>query len=203
MNRILFTASLLAVVSLAPAHAGETDAPAPTMAVTNTPAASGASNTNLTVITSTQLRMDTDKKIAYFDGNVLVIDPQFQLRSNRLIVYLHPSGSGMDHAEAYDDVVIVQESEKRKARSQKAVYTPADGKMVLTGDPQLENEKGITRGQTIIIYKDKNTFTVEGGTRTVIDLSSPSTNAPPSAADTNAPDSQASTTNTPAKSGTE
>jgi lipopolysaccharide transport protein LptA len=150
-----------------------------------TAASPAATNTNRTEITSKQLRMDTDKKIAYFDGDVLVVDPQFQLRSNRLIVFMNQSGAGMEHAEAYDDVIIVQEEQKRKSHSKKAVYTPADGKMVLTGDPQLENDRGITRGEVITIYRTNNIVTVEGNTKTTIDLSEPApatsqgaTNAP-------------------------
>ncbi len=180
---------LVAVVCAgAVASRGQTNGPAVT--VTNGPSGV-AGSTNLTEITSTQLRMDTEKKIAYFDGNVLVIDPQFQLRANRLVVFLSPSGSGMERAEAYDDVIIVQEQEKRRSHSQKAVYTPADGKMVLTGDPSIENEKCITRGQVITIFRTNNVVLVEGGTRTLVDLSSaPSTNAAPRAnvaPQTNAP----------------
>src|ERR1041384_2852135 len=120
--------SLLAFAENAPAPS----ATPPSVVLTNAPAATAtenASKTNKTEITSKQLRMDTDKKIAYFDGEVLVNDPQFQLRSNRLIVYLNQNSSGMEHAEAYEDVVIVQESQKRKAYSQQAVYYSADGRM--------------------------------------------------------------------------
>lgn len=196
------TATSLCVATADPTNAPAA-APTPAMAVTNATVAGDQANTNMTVITSTQLRMDTDRKIAYFDGNVLVIDPQFQLRSNRLIVFLNPSGAGMERAEAYDDVVIVQEKEKRKARSQKAVFTPVDGKIVLTGEPQLENERGITKGQTIIIYQNDKTFSVEGGTRTILDLSTPaSTNAVPAAANTNEPANDAAPTNVPPQSGT-
>jgi lipopolysaccharide transport protein LptA len=157
-----------------------------TMAVTNESVAVAA-NTNATDITSKQLRMDTDKKIAYFDGDVGVIDPQFLLRSNRLIVFMNPNGSGMDRAEAYEDVVIVQEAEKRKARCQKAVYTPADGKMVLTGNPEVESTSGVTHGQVITIFRTNNVILVEGSTQTRISLSDSTsrTNAP-AATSTNA-----------------
>ena len=175
----------------------------PRVQITNALPSNMAGNTNLTDITALQLRMDTDKRIAYFDGNVLVIDPSFQLRSNRLIVYLNQNGPGMEHAEAYDDVIIVQETEKRKAHSQKAVYTAADGKIVLTGDPSVESDKGITRGQVITIFKMNNYMIVEGGTRTILDLSTPSsTNAAPAAANTNAPAGDATPTNAPPHSGT-
>ena len=127
-------------------------------------------STNTTEITSKQLRMDTEKKIAYFDGDVQVVDPQFLLRATRLVVYMNPTGSGMERAEAYEDVVVVQESEKRKARGQKAVYTPADGKMVLTGNPSIEDEQGLVEGEVIVINRNDNTISVQGATRTRISL---------------------------------
>ncbi len=142
----------------------------PPSAVLATEPAVGGANTNVTEITSKQLRMDTEKKIAYFDGDVVVLDPQFLLRSNRLIVYLNRSGSGMERAEAYDDVVIVQEQEKRKAHCQKAVYTPADGRIVLTGTPDIESSNGITRGDVITIFRTNNLVLVEGQTRTTVHL---------------------------------
>jgi len=129
-----------------------------------------SAKTNRTEITSKLLRMDTEKKIAYFDGDVLVSDSQFQLRANRLIVYLNPNGSGMDRAEALEEVVIIQEAEKRRAYSQKAVYTASDGKMVLTGNPRLESDKGATSGEVITIFRGNNTVLIEGGTRTIVDL---------------------------------
>jgi lipopolysaccharide export system protein LptA len=147
--------------------------------------------TNRTEITSKQLRMDTEKRTAYFDGDVLVDDPQFQLRANRLVVYLKPNDSGMSHAEAFEDVVIVQESEKRRAYCQKAVYTTEDGKIVLTGNPRLEGDRGVTTGEVITIFRQNNTVLIEGGTRTTIDLGL----QPP--AKTNAPPEEAATTNAP------
>jgi lipopolysaccharide export system protein LptA len=192
----LATLSLLAFAENAPVPS----ATPPSVVLTNTPAVTAtdsAGKTNKTEITSKQLRMDTDKKIAYFDGEVLVNDPQFQLRSNRLIVYLNQNSSGMEHAEAYEDVVIVQESQKRKAYSQKAIYYSADGRMVLTGNPQIQGERGVTRGDVITIYRNTNQVLVEGNTTTTIDLgTSAPTNAPPAdAASTNAPPSNSSATN--------
>ena len=123
-----------------------------------------------TEITSKQLRMDTEKKIAYFDGDVQVIDPQFMLRATRLIVHMNPNGSGMARAEAFGEVVVVQESESRKAYCEKAVYTPSDGNMVLTGNPRLEDKQGTVAGETIIINRNDNTISVQGGTKTRITL---------------------------------
>jgi lipopolysaccharide export system protein LptA len=164
--------------------------------VPSEPDGDATNKTNRTEITSKQLRMDTEKKIAYFDGDVLVNDPQFQLRANRLVVYLNPNGSGMSHAEAHEDVIIVQESEKRRAYAQKAVYSTADGKIVLTGAPRIETDKGSTAGEVITIFRNNNTVLVEGGTKTTIDLQL----NPPAPAETNAPPSDPGDTNAPAKS---
>jgi lipopolysaccharide transport protein LptA len=139
--------------------------------------------------------------VAYFDGDVLVADPRFQLRANRLIVFLNPTGSGMSHAEAYDDVIIVQDSEKRKAYAQKAVYTADDGKIVLSGSPRLEGDKGTTSGDVITIFRGNNTVLIEGGTKTIIDLSlpEPRKTPEPKPESTNAPSPEAVTTNAPPK----
>lgn len=180
----LFLASLIGLATVSCAE----DAPKPHKRekAAQSDSATGRAVTNLasksaeaaaassTEITSKQLRMDTEKKIAYFDGDVVVVDPKFMLRANRLVVYLNPNGSGMDRAEAYDDVVIVQEEEARKAVCQKAVYTVADGKMVLTGNPRILDAKGQTSGDIITINRNTNMISIEGRTQTTISLPAPS-----------------------------
>lgn len=187
MNQRVASLFLASLVGLATVSCAE-DAPKPDPKdkAVQTDSATGRAVTNLasksteataassTEITSKQLRMDTEKKIAYFDGDVVVVDPKFMLRANRLVVYLNPNGSGMDRAEAYDDVVIVQEDEDRKAVCQKAVYTVADGKMVLTGKPRILDAKGQTSGEVITINRNTNMISIEGRTQTTISLPAPS-----------------------------
>jgi lipopolysaccharide export system protein LptA len=63
-----------------------------------------------TEITATQeAEFDTKTRSGIFIGNVKVVDPQFTLTSNRLIVHLNKDedGGGLNQAEAQGNVVIV------------------------------------------------------------------------------------------------
>ena len=81
------------------------------------------------------LSFDYAANIATFERNVRVQDAQGDLYSDRLVAYLEPESHTIRYAEATGHVRIVQQG--NTARSEKAVYEPAIGKMTLIGAPSL------------------------------------------------------------------
>jgi lipopolysaccharide transport protein LptA len=113
---------------------------------------------------------------AIFSGEVRVKDPAFLLSCDTLTVFLLKDRSGIEHAEAQGNVVIVQQTENRSekgavGRSRQAVYVPSKGEVTLIGWPEVQ--QGINRhvsteqGTRMIMNRDGRA-TTEGASKTVI-----------------------------------
>jgi KDO2-lipid IV(A) lauroyltransferase len=81
------------------------------------------------------LTFDYQHHIATFEENVHVRDPGGDLYSDKLVAYLDEQTRAIRYAEAIGRVRIVQQ--QNTARSERAVYEPALGKMTLVGKPSL------------------------------------------------------------------
>lgn len=134
-----------------------------------------------TVITSDELQMDLQKKVATFSGHVKVVDPQGTMTADKMIVYLAEGGtgtsegakpesgtggSGVSKIEATGGVVISQEG--RRAIADEAVYTAADRIVVLSGAAQVQTGNSLVTGETIIYDMSKNLAVVKGRPRMTI-----------------------------------
>ena len=137
------------------------------------------STTAPTVITSDELQMSMDKKVATFTGHVKVVDPQGTMTADKMIVHLAEggnsgnsaaeggnSGSSVSRIEATGGVVISQEG--RRAISDEAVYTAADRVVVLSGAAQVQTGTSVVTGETIVYDMAKNTAVVKGRPRMTI-----------------------------------
>jgi lipopolysaccharide transport protein LptA len=121
---------------------------------------------------------DNESGIATFVTGVFVKDPQFNLYCDKLTVYLNKDRKGIDRAEASGKVVIVQENKNDKGgvdksigRGERAVFTPATGKAVLTGMPQLQqgiNNHIATSPETVMTLMRDGQLQTEGPSRTSI-----------------------------------
>lgn len=149
-----------------------------------------------TIITATQeATFDSKAHTAVFTGNVQVQDPQFSLVCDKLTVFLNKEEGGMREANAEGNVFIVSISksksggpdEKSTGKGERAVYTTADGLIVLSGSPQIQ-QGGNTHiatepGTKMFLYRDGRLNT-EGSSRTIIQnkpkdsKESPKSNAP-------------------------
>jgi len=121
---------------------------------------------------------DNEKNIATFEGSVVVVDPQFNLFCDRLVVTLSPDRKGMKLVEAFGNVIITQENKddngkvtKAIGRSGKAVFTPDNGDMTLTEWPSVQhgiNQQVATEAGTIMVLNRGGTSKTTGASKTVI-----------------------------------
>jgi lipopolysaccharide transport protein LptA len=121
-----------------------------------------------TIITSEKIEYDNHEGVILFDEHVLVDDPQFVMRSDRLLVFME-STNDVNQVMAIGNVIF--SNEMRSATCKKAVYTRKDGQIVLSGDVHLKTEgetTGEVRGQRVVIWVDDERVEVlEGATVTL------------------------------------
>ena len=115
---------------------------------------------DLTVITSDKLTFDYKKHYALFEDNVVVVDPQMKLMSERMTVTFNESNK-VENIRAEGKVIIVQED--KTANSDLAVYNVDTGEIVLTGHPTVTRGKDVLRGEKITFWRDENRMRVEKG----------------------------------------
>jgi lipopolysaccharide export system protein LptA len=114
----------------------------------------------VTVISSDKLTFDYTKKFAYFEGNVIVTDPQLKLLATKMTVNLDDN-SKVKNIRAEGDVVMIMDD--KKSRSDTATYDVITGEIVLEGNPQVTRGKDVLTGKRIIFWRDSNRMKVEGG----------------------------------------
>ena len=115
---------------------------------------------------------------ADFTGNVVVHDPQFDLKCDRLHVVLRPDRKGLAQVVASGTVTITQEKKndrgdlvKSVGKCGKATYNPATGDMTLEDWPQIQqgiNNQVATQQSTIMILNAKGRSRTIGSSRTMI-----------------------------------
>lgn len=104
-----------------------------------------------TVITSDSLLFDYDQRMCVFEGNVIVVDPRVRMECDKLHVFFDEN-QAVESLVAQGNVVIIQEN--REATCGRAVYTAADGAIVMTQSPALVRERDRLEGEEIRIYVD-------------------------------------------------
>lgn len=118
-----------------------------------------------TIITSDKIDFDYNEGVILFDEHVVVDDPQFVMRSDRLLVFME-STNDVSQVMAVGNVVF--SNEMRSATCDKAVYTRKDGQVVLSGDVRLKTEgetTGEVRGKKVVIWVDDERVEVLEGAR--------------------------------------
>jgi lipopolysaccharide transport protein LptA len=88
--------------------------------------------------------------------------PDGDMTAARIELYLKPSGDELDRAEAYDSVVLREQS--RETKGSKLIYTTANETYVVTGSPvkivdQCQRE---TIGRTLTFNKGADNIVVDG-----------------------------------------
>jgi lipopolysaccharide export system protein LptA len=123
-----------------------------------------------TTVTSDRLQVDYAANFGTFEGNVLVTDPRLALRADKMIVFFAGtnviSATGITNTPRAVQRIIAEGSvlinqDKKKATSDRAEYTVADGKVVLTGNPRVESPDGIVSGKTITLWHGQQKVDVE------------------------------------------
>ena len=182
MKRILTTALLLTIATAARSVAQDAAGtpatkaqPSPALAATN---ATGEPIT--TQIYADEVAFTTEKRMGIFTGHVRVLDPRFNMQSDKLTVFIHKKeGEGLEKVIAEGHVGVVHDKpdpkggppSKAVGLSEKAVYTSSDGNVVLTGSPRVQqdlNTHVATSPETFMVLNQNGQLATHGPSRTEI-----------------------------------
>lgn len=118
-------------------------------------------------ITADRLEADQGAGIAIFTGNVVVGQGPLRLTAPRVEVFYATDGSGdMERAHATGGVTMT--SGEDAAEGEEAVYTIADGIVVMTGDVLLTQTGRTLAGERFVARLDDGTGVMEGRVAVVI-----------------------------------
>ena len=119
-----------------------------------------AANTDQPItITSNNMEARKKENLVIFRGDVVAQQKDYTLYSRELHVY-YADGQEIKEMIATGDVRIVQSD--KVATGEKAVYTKVNRAVVLTGNPQVEQDCDVVKGEKIIMYLDEDKSVVEG-----------------------------------------
>ncbi|MEI8080023.1 MAG: lipopolysaccharide transport periplasmic protein LptA [bacterium] len=125
-----------------------------------TPPAGGAQEIQ---ITSDSMDMNLSEHNAAFTGKVLVRDPRYQIRADKMIVRFG-ADQQPERIEALGNVQIDELEAKRRATAGRADYDVTKGTFVLTDKPVLSMGGDSMQGASKITYfRDNERVIFEGG----------------------------------------
>jgi lipopolysaccharide transport protein LptA len=132
-----------------------------------------------TVITSDTLMFDYGRRLAVFDGNVVVKDTDLTLTADKLKASF-TEDNDIEFMEAVGRVVLVQGD--RKGECAKATYSAASGQIVLTAKPGkkvvLRRSRDFLQGDEVIINVNSEKVICRPGMLTIYPESGKSVNLP-------------------------
>jgi lipopolysaccharide transport protein LptA len=145
------TAALLLICSMTVGATGKETAPAD-RAPTPTQVRS-SKKSQPTVVTSNSAEVDYANNTAEFRDNVHVKDVSGDMWADKMVVNFNRNTRQIKEIIATGKKVIT-DAHGRRSESRKAVYTAADGKIVLTGKPSISEGGNTYSAERIIIFKD-------------------------------------------------
>lgn len=133
---------------------------------------------------------DSAKNIGKFTGHVKVVDPRFNMQSDKLTAFISKESEGLEKAVADGNVGVVRDRPDPKGGpptrsiglADNAVYTTSDGIVALTGNPRVQqglNMHVATSPSTVMMLNQDGQLTTRGPSRTEI-RQQPKTEASPS-----------------------
>ena len=133
-----------------------------------------------TEIYSDEAFFDSNKNVGIFSGRVKVIDPRFNLQSDKLTVYITKGQTqGLEKAIAEGNVGLVRDRPDGKGgaptravgRADKATYTASTGDVELVGTPRVQEGPNLhvaTSPDTVMIVSQNSQLRTHGPSRTEI-----------------------------------
>src|SRR5437868_5375552 len=133
-----------------------------------------------TEIYSDEAFFDSTKNMGIFSGRVKVIDPRFNLQSDKLTVFITKGqNQSLERAIAEGNVGLVRERPDPKGgaptravgRADKAIYTAATGDVELVGTPRVQEGQNLhvaTSPDTVMIISQNSQLKTHGPSRTQI-----------------------------------
>ena len=134
----------------------------------------------VTEIFSDEAFFDSAKSTGIFNGHVKIVDPRFNLQSDKLTVFLiKGEAQGLQKAIADGNVGVVRDRPdpnggpptRSIGRSDHAVYTTSDGNVEMTGTPRVQqgmNMHVATSPDTVMVLNASGQLTTKGPSRTEI-----------------------------------
>jgi len=123
---------------------------------------------------------DSNKSIGIFSSHVKVIDPRFNLQSDKLTVYISKGeNQKLEKTIAEGNVAVVRDRPdpnggaptRSVGRSDKAIYTAATGDVELSGTPRVQeglNTHLATSPDTVMVINQNGQLSTHGPSRTEI-----------------------------------
>src|SRR5216117_307709 len=123
---------------------------------------------------------DSTKNMGIFSGRVKVVDPRFNLQSDKLTVFITKGqNQSLEKAIAEGNVGLVRDRPdpnggpptRAVGRADKAIYTAATGDVELRGTPRVQegpNMHVATSPDTVMIINQNSQLTTHGPSRTEI-----------------------------------
>jgi len=151
---------------------------------------------------------DSTKNMGIFSGRVKVIDPRFNLQSDKLTVFITKGqNQSLEKAVAEGNVGLVRERPdpnggaptRAVGRADKATYTAATGDVELRGTPRVQegaNMHVATSPDTVMIINQNSQLSTHGPSRTEI-RQQPNEDKKAKATSSQTPPSQTSPAQTP------
>jgi len=133
-----------------------------------------------TEIDADEAFFDSNKSIGIFSGHVKVIDPRFNLQSDKLTVYISKGeNQKLEKTIAEGNVAVVRDRPdpnggpptRSVGRSDRAIYTAATGDVELTGTPRVQeglNTHMATSPDTVMVINQNGQLSTHGPSRTEI-----------------------------------
>ncbi|ABA89181.1 lipopolysaccharide ABC transporter, periplasmic protein LptA [Syntrophotalea carbinolica DSM 2380] len=116
-------------------------------------------------ITSQKLEADGTLKKVVFVGKVVARQDGLTIRSSKLIVAYGQSGTRVSSIEAIGDVVV--QKDDRTATAGRGLYNVAEGTVVLTETPRVQQGDNSVEGDEIVFYleEDRSIVKSQSGSR--------------------------------------
>ena len=133
-----------------------------------------------TEIDADEAFFDSNKSIGIFSGHVKVIDPRFNLQSDKLTVYISKGeNQKLEKTIAEGNVAVVRDRPdpnggpptRSVGRSDRAIYTATTGDVELTGTPRVQeglNTHMATSPDTVMVINQNGQLSTHGPSRTEI-----------------------------------
>src|SRR4029453_13085190 len=133
-----------------------------------------------TEIYSDEAFFDSTKNMGIFSGRVKVVDPRFNLQSDKLTVFITKGqNQSLEKAVAEGNVGLVRDRPdpnggpptRAVGRSDKATYTAATGDVELVGTPRVQEGPNLhvaTSPDTVMIISQNSQLRTHGPSRTEI-----------------------------------
>jgi lipopolysaccharide export system protein LptA len=121
---------------------------------------------NQTTVTSEQFKLDMARHEGLFIGNVVLTAPGLKLRSPEMAVIFSEKDNKIERLVAKGGVEI--EQPEKTAKATQVEYIVAEDKIILSGSPEVNQNKNKITGTTITIYRKENRMDIDGRSRVLI-----------------------------------